>query len=76
MNFKIAGGIHMTKLQFISELLSTINLLLEAGVNYCMAHQARICLDSTFDKFEEIGDVGASKPNEELHYKGVEDVGV
>jgi len=62
-NFKITGGIHMTKLQFISELLGTTNLLLEAGVNCCTAHQARICLDSTFDKFEEIGDVGTSKPN-------------
>ena len=46
----------MTKLQFISELLSAINLLLEADVNSCTAHQARICLNSIFDKFEEVGD--------------------
>jgi len=46
----------MTKLQFISELLSAINLLIEADVNSCTAHQARICLNSIFDKFEEVQD--------------------
>ena len=72
----------MTKLQFISELLGTINLLLETDVNCCSAHQARILLDSIFDKFEELGDAQASEPNtcgdlehysyiiENLHDKG------
>jgi len=53
----------MTKLQFISELLVAINLLLKADVNCCNAHQARILLESIFDKFEEIGDVQESEPN-------------
>jgi len=53
----------MTKIQFISELLGTINLLLETDVNCCTAYQARICLESTFDKFEEIGDAQVSKTN-------------
>jgi len=53
----------MTKLQFISELLGTINLLLEADVNCCSAHQAKILLDSIFDKFEEIGDIQEREPN-------------
>jgi len=72
----------MTKLQFISELLGTINLLLETDVNCCSAHQARILLDSIFDKFEEIGDIQEREPNtcgdlehysyiiENLHDKG------
>jgi len=72
----------MTKLQFISELLGTINLLLEADVNCCNAHQARILLDSVFDKFEEIGDQQTREQNtrgdlelysyiiENLHDKG------
>ena len=72
----------MTKLQFISELLGTINLLIEADVNCCNAYQARILLDSIFDKFEELGDAQEKEPNtcsdlehyayiiENLHDKG------
>jgi len=53
----------MTKFQFISELLGTINLLLEADVNCCSAYQARILLDSVFYKFEEIADQQTSEQN-------------
>jgi len=46
----------MTKLQFISEVLGTINLLLETEVNSCTVHQANICVTSIFDKFEKLAD--------------------
>jgi len=46
----------MTKLQFISEVLGTINLLLETEVNSCTVHQASIGVASTFDKFGEQAD--------------------
>jgi len=53
----------MTKFQFILELLGTINLLLETEITSCTVHQARICLDSIFETFEELGDTPVSEPN-------------
>jgi len=43
----------MTKFQFVSDVLSIINGLLEAGINGCHNHEARTQLDHLFDQFEE-----------------------
>ena len=53
----------MTKLQFISEVLGTINLLLETEVNSCAIHQASVCVASAFNKFEELADQPISEKN-------------
>lgn len=73
----------MTKLQFISQLLEAINLLLEADVNGCTTHQARICLNAIFDQFEELegttpNDKDTSGDLEHYHYllDSIKDKGV